>query len=523
MSIDEHLHELISIYNLTPLYNKFTLFTILTSTVRESFYWLLIYFSELVKTKPELIHIFGIILIMLLIIHIPMERYQNSIKTKFLEELKKANTIFFYSRLTKIIKTEILNYDLVEFNNTIEHLNDNLEQHIYNLKIKYEIPLRFVSLVVIAINKKFNLLIGLFFIYFALVKVLNEWKIIKEIKLNDEYFRYENIIRNYAINSKNLLVNNEFNMDYLTNKINEYQKINKNIIEISNSLDMKINISILIYILIVMKFNIENFNPINFLYYFLIVYDIEYIGDKITEYYKNKINLNKTNKRLNYLYKFNIKDLDKYNDKFPDVIEIKQILNTNPKINLQNIIIKKNDHVLINGISGSGKTSLLYIFKGIVKPQYIEIDQNFDYIISQTYLTLSNHKSLFSGYLYDIITNYELKPDYDSIKNSIVLAKFNICYDNKFINIEKLSSGERIRLLVARIIYNVNKNNYKLLLFDEIDENLNDELAVDICKNIKSIFKNKIILYITHNEKVKKLFDKKLVIVNGSNKNNINQ
>ena len=269
-----------------------------------------------------------------------------------------------------------------------------------------------------------------------------------------------------------------------------------------------------------MKNNTTNFNAINFFYYFLVVYDIEYIGDKITEYYKNKINLNKMNKRLKYLYNFKPSDiLHEYENKklVFDIIKIKKIINKTPNINMSNIYIKRNDHILLSGVSGSGKTSLLYVLKGIIKPNTIEVNQDINFINSQTYLTLANHKSLFSGYLYDIITNYEFSPNYNLIYNCLTLAKFNKNYNNIFINIEKLSSGERIRLLVCRIIYNVIKNNYNILLFDEIDENLNDELAIDICKNIKLIFKDKIIFYITHNEQVKKLFNKKIEIIDGVN------
>ena len=40
-------------------------------------------------------------------------------------------------------------------------------------------------------------------------------------------------------------------------------------------------------------------------------------------------------------------------------------------------------------------------------------------------------------------------------------------------------------------------------------------MALEIAKNLKDIFKNKIIIYVTHNEKVKSLFDIKYNVVNG--------
>ena len=162
------------------------------------------------------------------------------------------------------------------------------------------------------------------------------------------------------------------------------------------------------------------------------------------------------------------------------------------------------------------------MIKGIIKPAKLSIKPNIEFINAQTYLTLPNHKSLFSGNLYDIITNYEKTPDTKlidwALKSSKIDHRIN---SNQFIDIETLSGGERIRLLIARIIYAVKTKNYNILLFDEIDENLNDELAQEICTNLRDIFKDKIILYITHNEKVKKLFAKKFTVTKGVIESNI--
>ena len=60
------------------------------------------------------------------------------------------------------------------------------------------------------------------------------------------------------------------------------------------------------------------------------------------------------------------------------------------------------------------------------------------------------------------------------------------------------------------------------MLFDEIDENLNDDLAIEIYNSINNIFNDNIILYITHNEQVKKIFKKKIKVINGEIFYNIN-
>jgi ABC-type bacteriocin/lantibiotic exporter with double-glycine peptidase domain len=70
--------------------------------------------------------------------------------------------------------------------------------------------------------------------------------------------------------------------------------------------------------------------------------------------------------------------------------------------------------------------------------------------------------------------------------------------------------------MIARLIYQIKISNaYDVLLFDEIDMNLNNELSVEICSTLRKIFSDKIIMYITHNDEVKKLFDKKVFVKNG--------
>ena len=272
-----------------------------------------------------------------------------------------------------------------------------------------------------------------------------------------------------------------------------------------------------ILIIIVIWLKINELNQFDFLYYFLIVYDVEFIGDVINQYYKNKVTYSKMQDRLLYLNSFIPEFKDIYEKKKIKNIKIDKIINNKPKLQSTNsLIFEENDHILLNGESGSGKTTLLYLLKGIVKPTQLEITPEIELINSQTYLTLPNHKSLFSGNLYDIITNYDKNIDIDLIEYSLQSSKiYHRLNKNEFIDIETLSGGERIRLLIARIIYAVKTKNYNILLFDEIDENLNDKLAEEVCMNLRDIFKDKIILYVTHNEKVKKLFTKKIVVTKG--------
>jgi ABC-type transport system involved in cytochrome bd biosynthesis fused ATPase/permease subunit len=205
-------------------------------------------------------------------------------------------------------------------------------------------------------------------------------------------------------------------------------------------------------------------------------------------------------------------------DMTQSTININMIENDTPKINITKpFVIKPYDHILVQGESGSGKTSLLYVLKGMLKCNKLIIDPNISTINRHSYIILSNNKSIFSGNLYDIITNYEECPSIDIINSSIKISKIDHKFtSNDYVDIEKLSGGERIRLIIARLIYLIKKNpDRQILLFDEIDDNLNNKLAVEIASNLLEIFKDKTILYITHNDMVKELFKKKITVVDG--------
>ncbi len=523
MDIESHFDLLLEKYKLNNLYKKFIFLSILTTTIKEGFYWSLIYFSEIVKSKPESITKFSAILIGMIGINIPLERYFNYTKAKLLKEIKMANTKYFNERIIQMSKQELLGFDLVEYFNILDHFNENIQEYIMNLKNKYDIPVRCMTLIVVAMNKKFGLLIGLFVLFYAIVKSMNEHKLVEEKELTKKYFFYENIIRNYIINGKNFLINDEFNKEYLTNNFNNYERVNRQIQELNHKLDMNVNIIMFAFILIVIWSRLKELNQYDFFYYFLIIYDIEFIADKVQEYYKNKVNYSKMQERLSYLNSFTPANKKPITEDSVKTIVIEKIENDKPTIGIKKpLVIKDKEHILVTGESGSGKTSLLYVLKGIIKPNKLTISPNIELINAQTYLTLPNHKSLFSGNLYDIITNYEKNPNTKLIDWALKASKIDHRINsNEFIDIERLSGGERIRILIARIIYAVKTKNYNILLFDEIDENLNDQLAQEICINLRDTFKDKIILYITHNEKVKELFAKKFTVKKGVIESNV--
>ena len=514
MTIKEHFNYLLEEYDLKKLHKKFIVLSIITIFIIRSFYWVLIYFSEILKNKPELITKLSILLIILFSLNIPFQKIQKDTTTEFLKEIKLANTKHFNKKIKYMNKNDLLNFNLVEYHVTLNAFNENLEQYILNNKNEYEIPFYYMTVLIIAITKKNGLIITLFGIFYIAIRTFNEVKNLQEPPIIQDIINHDNNIRNYIANSKILLLNNELNYEYLINNINNLEESKLKIHQFNTNLDYKSNIAMVIFIIILISSKIKNLNQYDFFYYFLIVYDIEYIADKMTEYYKNKATA-KLEERLTYLSNINYDPIIVTSTNKINQIVINELHNNIPKIEITAPIVI-NGHILITGESGSGKTSLLYILKQILVPDTIIIEPNISDISNQAYISIPTNKSLFSDYLYNIISNYEINPDIDIINHVIKISRMDHKFSsNDFINLEKLSSGERIRLYISQIMYIVITKNYNILLFDELDENLNDEIAQDICTNIKEIFKDKIILYISHNKTIRKLFDKNIIVKDG--------
>lgn len=517
ININSHINMLLEKYKLNTLYNMFIISSILEILSRQCFYWSLILLSSYVKKNPDKIKQYAFIILSLYIINIPIKWYNNKIKNKLIMDLKIANNNFFNDKIINISKTEILNFDLVKYFDVLLHFNENIHEYIDNLKVKYTFPVKAFTIFIVGSQQKFNIVLILCIILAVfVVNLLNMDKLQEEKKLTKKYFIHEDTIRNYTINSKNFIINSDFNKRFLSENINDYEDTIKNMAENDNTLDFKNNIIIFILIIIMLYTKLSDLTILNFYIYFILIYDIEKILETLTIYYKNKVYEIKMLERLHHLYSFNTNTVTQ-NNLIINTIIINKAKNNIPKIDISHkITITKGNPVLIDGESGSGKTTLLYTLKGIIKLDELNIQPKIEDINNTAYITLPSHKSLFSDNLYNIITNYEKNPNIDLINQSLKLAKIEYRLNkNEFVNIEELSAGEKIRLLITRIIYTIKSKNYQILLFDEIDENLNSDLAYEIATNIINIFNDKIIIYITHNKNVKSIFKHVLTVNNG--------
>ena len=527
MNIKTHVNFLLNEYKLNELYYKFITTGLITSLLRESFYWTLIYFSMKLESDEHIKKVSGILLSILLV-NIPLEKIANEYKIQLVDKLKNANTIYFTQKLEQTGKKDLLKIDLVNYFNTVQSINLHIKEYIVNKKILGDIPITFVSVLIIILSKSLGndnvrgkiLLTTLLIVFFILIIYLNEQEIKKELVVLEDSLEYENMTRNYMINSKLMLMNDSFNEEYFSHNSETYNKLCSKMESMDNDLATKSDYSMFVVFSLIISYFIEKITPSNMIKYFLIIYDIDMITNKIRNFYKNKMSYDKMEVKLNMLDSLlNTENLlIKKNSEKINTIVINKIENSKPKLTLKNqIILNKGDHVLVDGVSGSGKTTLLYFLKGIKYFDSYEITPDIKKIHPRCYISLPNERDLFSSRINDMISNFQTNPEKKLIESALTIVELTKYVDklekNELIKIETLSAGESTRFMIARLIYQIKLDDcYDVLLFDEIDSNLNIKLSIEICTTLREIFKDKIILYITHNDEVKDLFTKKIQV-----------
>ncbi len=182
-----------------------------------------------------------------------------------------------------------------------------------------------------------------------------------------------------------------------------------------------------------------------------------------------------------------------------------------------NFTFQTNKIYGIYGASGSGKTSILNLLSGFIKPS-----SGLILINGKEYKSNEITKKFNIGYApqmptiidEDVITNVTLKynnsPEVIS-KLKQYLLKFNLkrftrkkYYNNyESLSIKNMSGGERQRIGFIRSVI----NNPSLILLDEPTSSLDKKNETKIFTFLKRIKQDKIIIITSHNKNHKKYFD----------------
>ena len=217
---------------------------------------------------------------------------------------------------------------------------------------------------------------------------------------------------------------------------------------------------------------------------------------------------------------------------FTDKIQFKNVsfsyLNNEKKI-LQNLnfTISKGEKIIIRGDSGSGKSTFLDLFLGLLKPTsgIIEIDGqklssinivNYQSIVSSVAQTPAFiDSSISENIVFHISNDADNQKLYKSTKRAEVYD-FIMNLDDKFEttmgeNGLQLSGGQRQRISIARALY----REHKILVCDEATNSLDSETESKVINNLIERGKNITIIFVTHNKNITNKFDSIYTISDG--------
>ena len=193
-----------------------------------------------------------------------------------------------------------------------------------------------------------------------------------------------------------------------------------------------------------------------------------------------------------------------------------------------NLEINKGEFVSIQGVSGAGKTTLLNILGTLEKIQDGELEinnKNINNLHEKDITTLRNKEIGFVFQFHNLLDEFSAlenvmlpslisrEKEKNAKKNAIkILTKLGM-QDRIHHSPQNLSGGEKQRVAIARALI----NSPSIILADEPSGNLDSKNSEELHKLL--LFLNKkmgqTIIVITHNEKLAKIANRHLKIVDG--------
>ena len=169
--------------------------------------------------------------------------------------------------------------------------------------------------------------------------------------------------------------------------------------------------------------------------------------------------------------------------------------------------IEKGEHILLNGLSGSGKSTICKMIYQHIKNYdgniYIDSKNIKDidlYTIRNNILYLSQNEKLFTGTIKDNILMYR-NVEEEKFNDICKICHIEEILDNKKMRYNSvieptsnLSGGEKQRIILARGLLKF----ANIIILDEVLSEVDINLENSIIDNIRNYFNDKTIIYISH-------------------------
>lgn len=523
-SIGDYFQYLIDKCGLKPMYMQYLIVQVIYIFVRESFFWFLIIATQKKSTDYKYNRRFVIILFSILLLTVILEYFFNKIRIKFLYQLEKCHLDTSIDLLHTMNRDDLLQLSIHEYIQRLRNVTDGLRLYLQ----RQSLIISFVAIVITIILslRRLNILLilGLLIVVNIVLYYLQKSMIERETDLVDRNMELNLDIDNYVLDSRQKILNNHFNRDYLNRLYYEYEDNAKLIQGNQLRTQMYNAISVILITVIALLANIRKVTMADVFIYLLIVYDLDAFLDTVAEYYRMSRSLIKTTNHLEFLGQFYNpypKYVQKRDREDIESLTIRELYHNAPELRLMTPIhLHVGEHVLVQGRSGTGKTTLFKLLKHIVDCPKSRIEWNgknvpIEDLDSNIYYTLQSAKPMYANRVYSYVSNYDDNPDVELIKQCLKC----VCLDHKFwedeeIVLSNLSGGEMGRMSLGSSMYSIIKSNRKIILFDEVDANLDTETATRVYSNLMNMLKNHIVLHICHSEPVKRLFKKQITIDN---------
>ena len=198
-------------------------------------------------------------------------------------------------------------------------------------------------------------------------------------------------------------------------------------------------------------------------------------------------------------------------------------LNISHKYNNENVVIFNNvsliegSQVLIVGNSGWGKTTILHILAGLLKPSQGEIFINDQSLYSKKPSEIDSFRGKNIGIVFQVphfVNSFSVEENLfltqelaglKKNKNRVVevLEKVKLAHKLKS-KIYELSEGQKQRITIARAII----NSPKIILADEPTSSLDDASCEDVIQLLKDSAEAEkaILIIVTHDQRIKDSF-----------------
>ena len=189
-----------------------------------------------------------------------------------------------------------------------------------------------------------------------------------------------------------------------------------------------------------------------------------------------------------------------------------------------NLTINKGEFIGIAGLSGVGKTTLVDIISGLLKPQLGKIIvDGIDYGLEMPALKIGyipQDFGIISATIRENVAFGQEKIDDNRVIEVLKLAQIydyivenfeDGIYANPFVDSTGLSQGQKQRLAIARALY----ADPDVLILDEATSALDLKTEEEICEVLKNLKGEKTIIAIAHRLSTIKFADKIVFMING--------